>query len=281
MFKRSHVLMDGTPGAAGGGDPPAAPAAPAAPTAAAPAAHAAPAAPSALTPPPAPPTEFIPEKFRVLGADGKALDIEASARKMAESYAHLEGRVGSGDVPPKTADDYAVTVPEQFKEHWEENDRSKAFKAEALAAGLTQKQFDFVMGKYFATATDLVGGAINNSVETVRGNLEKAWGDKYGDQFNAAVAAFEAFADPDDKGKFDSIMTDPALAYRILAKIGPELREAGGIPATATTGADGEASIKALLLTEANTNPRHPEHAATRQRIDAFYAKKYGTAPVT
>jgi len=135
MFKRSHVLMDGTPGAAGGGDPPAAPAAPAAPTAAAPAAHAAPAAPSALTPPPAPPTEFIPEKFRVLGADGKALDIEASARKMAESYAHLEGRVGSGDVPPKTADDYAVTVPEQFKEHWEENDRSKAFKAEALAAG--------------------------------------------------------------------------------------------------------------------------------------------------
>ena len=226
MFKRSHVLMDGPPGAAGGGEPPAPPEA-AAPVVQTPPPPT-PAAPSALAATPPPPTDFIPEKFRVLGADGKALDIEASARKMAESYAHLEGRVGSGDVPPKTADDYAVTVPEQFKEHWEENDRSKAFKAEALAAGLTQKQFDFVMGKYFATATDLVGGAINNSVETVRANLDKAWGDKYGDQLNAAVAAFEAYADPADKGKFDQIMTDPSLAYRLLAKIGPELREAGG-----------------------------------------------------
>lgn len=277
MFKRSHVLMDGTPGAAGGGEPPVPPT----PAATETPPTATPPAPSSLTPTPPPPTDFIPEKFRVLGADGKALDIEASARKMAESYAHLEGRVGSGELPPKTADDYAVTVPEQFKEHWEENDRSKAFKAEALAAGLTQKQFDFVMGKYFATATDLVGGAINNSVEAVRGNLEKAWGDKYGDQFNAAVAAFEAFADPDDKGKFDSIMTDPALAYRILAKIGPELREGGGIPATASTGAEGEGAIKAMLTSEANTNPRHPDHAATRARIDAFYNKKYGTNPVT
>lgn len=216
-----------------------------------------------------------------MGADGKAMDVEASARKMAESYAHLEGRVGSGDVPPKTADDYAVTVPEQFKEHWEENDRSKAFKAEALAAGLTQKQFDFVMGKYFATATDLVGGAINNSVEAVRGNLEKAWGQEYGKHFDAAFTAFEAFADPADKGKFDSIMTDPSLAYRLLAKIGPELREAGGIPVTASTGADGEGAIKALLVSEANTNPRHADHAATRARINDFYNKKYGTTPVT
>lgn len=266
---RRFVLMDATPGAAGGGDPVVAPpvAVPATDTP----------APSALTPPPPPAKDFIPEKFRVM--NGEAMDVEASARKLAESYAHLEGRVGAGDVPPKTADDYAVTVPEQFKEHWAENDRSKAFKDEALAAGLTQKQFDFVMGKYFATATDLVGGAINNSVEAVRGNLEKAWGDKYGDQFNAAFAAFEAYADPADKGKFDSIMTDPALAYRILAKIGPELREAGGIPPTA--GGGGQEDVKALLLSEANTNPRHPDHARTRATIDAHYAKKYGTAPVT
>jgi len=282
MFKRSHVLMDGAPGAAGGGEPPA-PAAvtpPATPPADPPAA-AAPPAPSSLTPPPPLPTEFIPEKFRVMGADGKAMDIEASARKMAESYAHLETRVGTGDMPPKAADDYVVNVPDALKEHWQEDDRAKAFRTEALAAGLTQKQFDLVMGRYFTVAQELVGGAINNSVEAVRGNLEKAWGDKYGDQFNAAVAAFEAYADPADKGKFDSIMTDPALAYRILAKIGPELREAGGIPATASTGADGEGAIKALMMSEANTNPRHADHAATRARIDAFYNKKYGTTPVT
>lgn len=277
MFKRSHVLMDGTPGAAGGGDAPLVPHADAPMTATEVINNQTPR--SALTPPPPAAKDFIPEKFRVMA--GEALDVEASARKLAESYAHLEGRVGTGELPPKTADDYAVTVPEAFKEHWEENDRSKAFKTEALAAGLTQKQFDFVMGKYFATATDLVGGAINNSVEAVRGNLEKAWGDKYGDQFNAAVAAFEAYADPADKGKFDSIMTDPALAYRILAKIGPELREGGGIPVTASTGAEGEGAIKAMMLSEANTNPRHADHAATRARINDFYNKKYGTTPVT
>lgn len=279
MRLRRFVLMDGTPGAAGGGDVPPVPAAPTATPPAAPPTGAAPPAepaPSALTPPPPAAKDFIPEKFRVMTGD--TLDVEASARKLAESYAHLEGRVGSGDVPPKTADDYAVTVPEQFKEHWEENDRSAAFKAEALANGLTQKQFDFVMGKYFATATDLVGGAINNSVEAVRANLEKAWGDKYGEQFNAAFAAFEAFAAPEDKGKFDSIMTDPALAYRILAKIGPELREAGGIPAAA--GGGGGEDIRTMMLSEANTNPRHPDHARVRATIDAHYAKKYGTEPV-
>lgn len=265
---RRFVLMDGTPGAGGGGDPAVVP-----PVVAAPPTP----PPSGLAPTPPAAKDFIPEKFRVMAGD--TLDVEASARKLADSYAHLEGRVGSGDVPPKAADDYAVTVPEQFKEHWEENDRSTAFKAEALAAGLTQKQFDFVMGKYFATATDLVGGAINNSVETVRGNLEKAWGPEYGAQFNAAFSAFEAFADPADKGKFDSIMTDPALAYRILAKIGPELREAGGIPPTATGG--GAENMQTLMMSEANTNPRHPDHAATRARINAHYEKKYGTAPVT
>ena len=280
MRLRKFVLMDGTPGAAGGGEPtPPAPGAtpPATPPAATPPAGATP--PSALAPPPAPPAEFIPEKFRVM--NGEALDVEASARKMAESYNQLQARMGTGDVPPKAAEEYTITVPEAFKEAFVEDDRTKAFRADALAAGLTQKQFDFVMGKYFAVAPELVTGAIDNTVETTRGALEKAWGAEYGKQLDAAALAFDKFADPADKGKFDSIMTDPALAYRILAKIGPELREAGGIPATATTGADGEASIKALLLTEANTNPRHPDHAATRQRIDAFYAKKYGTAPVT
>lgn len=215
----------------------------------------------------------------MLGADGKALDVEASARKMAESYAHLEGRVGSGDLPPKSAEDYTIAVPDQFKDGWVEDDRTKAFRADALAAGLTQKQFDFVMGRYFTVAPQLVQGAIDASVETTRGALEKAWGAEYGKHIGAAQKAFEAYADAADKDKFDSLMTDPALAYRILAKIGPEVGEGGGIPAAAAAGQADE--IRTLLTSEAAGNPRHPDHKATRAKIDAYYVQKYGTAPVT
>ena len=124
-----------------------------------------------------------------------------------------------------------------------------------------------------------MAGAIDSSVETVRANLTKAWGEgEYEKHFNLAYKAFEAYADPADRGKFDSMMTDPALAYRILAKIGPELREAGGVPATAETG--GAENIQALMLSEANTNPKHPDFATTRAKINAFYEKKYGSDPV-
>src|SRR6478736_10297497 len=41
------------------------------------------------------PTEFIPEKYRVTKDDG-TLDIEASARKLAEAHGSLEKRLGSG-----------------------------------------------------------------------------------------------------------------------------------------------------------------------------------------
>ena len=44
--------------------------------------------------------DWIPEKFRVVGEDGK-LSIESSARKLAENYSLLEKRMGSGDAPPK------------------------------------------------------------------------------------------------------------------------------------------------------------------------------------
>jgi hypothetical protein len=156
-MRRRFVLMDGTPGAAGGGDPVPPPAPPAGATP-----PADPAPPSALAPPPAPPAEFIPEKFRVMS--GEALDVEASARKMAESYNQLQARMGTGDVPPKGADEYTITVPDAFKESFVEDDRTKAFRSDALAAGLTQKQFDFVIGKYFAVAPELVTGAIDTTV---------------------------------------------------------------------------------------------------------------------
>jgi hypothetical protein len=75
------------------------------------------------------------------------------------------------------------------------------------------------------------------------------------------------------------MMRDPSLAYRILAKDGAEMNEAGTVPALADA-ATSDDDIKTLLTSEAAGNPKHPEHKATRAKIDKYYARKYGTAPV-
>lgn len=89
--------------------------------------------------------DWLPEKFRVMGEDGK-LSIESSARKLAENYTHLEKRMGSGDAPPKTADEYAPKVEvEGF--NWEEfkaDPRMQGFMKTAHAKGITNDQMSFI-----------------------------------------------------------------------------------------------------------------------------------------
>ncbi len=279
MKPRKFVLMDEAPGAAGGGEAPAATPAPAAEAPAAPAAQ-----PSLLAsvkaeaPAAAPPAgnEWIPEKFRV--TNGDALDVEASARKLAESYAGLEKRVGSGDVPPKSADDYTVAVPDAFKEVWQEDDRFKAFKADAIGAGLTQKQFDFVVGKYFNVVPELVQGAAQLDAAKATEELRQVWTTdaEFKTNVGDALKAFEKYADPADRARIDEIGNNPVV-LRILAKVGKETQEAGGIPQQAgDTGAD---SVQDLMRSEAYLNAKHPDHKATSQKVQAYYAKKYGNAP--
>ncbi len=272
MKPRKFVLMDDTPGAAGGGDP----VAPAAPADAAPSllASAKIEAPAGDVLPAG--NDWLPEKFRV--NNGEALDVEASARKLAESYAGLEKRVGSGDVPPKSADEYAVTVPDALKEAWQEDDRFKAFKTDALGAGLTQKQFDFVVGKYFDVMPELVQGAAQLDANKAAEELRKTWAtdSEFKANVGDALKAFEKFADPEDRARIDEIGNNPVV-LRILAKVGKETQEAGGIPQQgANTGAD---SVQDLMRSDAYLNSKHPDHKTTSQKVQAFYAKKYGNVP--
>jgi hypothetical protein len=256
-------------------------AAPAVAAPAAPAVAAAPAAPSALAAAPPPLHERIPEKFHVkrAGEKGEEFDAEASMAKVLEGYQALEKRVGSGDLPPKTPEEYAVTVPEEMKETLKDFKLSPEFLKGAHEKGITQAQMDFMMQHYLKEAPALMAGGIQNSIEATRGNLEKAWGDKYDAEFNAAFKAFQAYASPEDKGKFDDIMRDPSLAYRILAKIGPELGEGGGVPRD-TAGGSGE-DIGELMRSEAYHNPKHADHAKVSAKVKAHYERKYGTAAVT
>jgi hypothetical protein len=279
MNKRKYVLMNADPGAAGGGEAGAAGAANAGAGSGVvdPGAGAGGGAGSALVKP-VPLHERIPEKFHV--KKGEEFDAEASMGKVLESYQALEKRFGSGDAPPKAAEEYTFTVPEALKGTIELDDaKLGAFKQDALAAGMTQKQFEFAMGKFLEATPQLLQGAIQNTADATMANLEKAWGGEYQKNIDAAMKVFDTFATPEEKGKFDEIMTNPAIAYQMLARIAPELGEARGVPSNADAGGEGE-SIQQLLVSEAAGNPKHPDHKATRTKIDAYYAKKYGSAPV-
>lgn len=288
MIRNKFVLMEATPGATGTGAPAAAAADPAAAATpgATPAAAAAPAASilaggAATTPadPAAAAAPIFPDKFKVVKEDG-SIDMEASARKMGESLQHLEKRMGSGDAPPKTSDEYTVTVPDEWKDAFPaDSETMVAFRKDAHEQGLTQKQFDFFINKYVEQAPQLIKGGAAASMEAADAELRTEWKTQaeFDTQTGNAFKAWQAFADPKDAGKMDEIGNIPAVV-RLLARIGAETREGGSIP----NGADssGAEDIKALLNSEANTNPKHPDHKATRAKVDGYYAKKYGNAPV-
>jgi len=274
MLKPRHVLMEETPGAPGGGDTPPAspPAAPPTPPDGTPPAD----------PPPAPPPEAwtMPEKFQVKKEDG-TIDLEASSKKMGESLSHLEKRLGSGDAPPKTSDEYAVNVPDVWKEAFpDDSERMAAFRKDAHAQGLTQKQFDFFLGKYMEVAPDLIKGGAEMTREAAMADLRSVWksDSEYTTQSAHAAKALDGYLDPVDKDKIEAVTSNPTM-MRILARVGKEMQEGGSIPAAAQS-VDAD-EIKTLLNSEANTNPRHADHKATRAKVDAYYNQKYGTAPVT
>ena len=265
-----HFLMaeanDGTDGKGGGGDP------------------------AASTPPPAGSVldqgaakDFIPEKYRVSKADG-TLDLEQSSRKLAESYGHLEKRLGSGDAPPKTVDEYAPKIEvEGF--NWEEfkaDENSQAFLKGAHAKGLTNTQVEFVIGEYLKAAPNLISGDAALTADDCTTALKSVWADdktmKAG--VSASYRAAQAFASEGTApGNFDALMAkygnDPDF-IAFTANIGKELRE--DLPVNSNNPSTGvDFDIKAAeLRKQLEAIPQHdPKRAAIKAELDGLYASRY------
>lgn len=233
------------------------------------------------------PTEWVPEKYRVTKADG-TFDVEASARKLADGYGELSKRFGSGGAAPATPDEYQVAVPDALKDAM--GDLSKdpmftQFRADMHGLGLSQKQFDGVMSRYFELAPALAAGGSQMNTEQATTALKTAWPDSnaYSENLKLAYQASTVVAGA-AKMSYEDIekagLANNPTFIRLMAAIGPEFGEdrpvAGGQVSTGTS----EDDIKQMLVSEANTNPKHPQHKATRAQIDAFYNRKYGTAPI-
>jgi hypothetical protein len=235
----------------------------------------------------APTTDFIPEKYRVTKDDG-TVDIDASARKLAEAHGSLEKRLGTGDAPPKTSAEYQVAVPEALKEAFPDLSTDKGFtdfRDQMHGLGLTQKQFDGVMAKYFEVVPSLVAGGSQVSSEEVTATLKQAWPTEKAFKDNVALSYRAADAIAKAAGlNYDDVekagLGNNATFIKLMAAIGPEFGEATQVNGESSSTMSNEAQIKELMMSEANTNTKHPQHAATRAKITAFYDRKYGTAPI-
>lgn len=220
--------------------------------------------------------DWLPEKFRVMGEDGK-LSIESSARKLAENYTHLEKRMGSGDAPPKTADDYAPKVEvEGF--NWEEfkaDPRMQGFMKTAHAKGITNDQMSFILGEYAQHAPELVGGAAALDSEAATTQLRELWKTdaEFKQNIGLAFRAFNSLADDADKGRIDEIGNNP-MVIRMLAKVGAEMQE--DAPAGGDVNLEEQQTIRDLMKSPAYMDPKHADHERVSAKVKAYYQKRYG-----
>ncbi|EMH4077239.1 hypothetical protein RGI92_000457 [Serratia marcescens] len=225
--------------------------------------------------------DFIPEKYRTNGEDGK-FNLLDSSRKLADAYSHLSKRFGSGDVPPKTVEEYSPKVEaEGFK--WDEfkaDPEMQGFLKAAHAKGITNDQMGFILGEYMNRAPALVVGAVELDQEAAATELRGTWKTDAEFQKNIGLAhrAFMSLADPADQGKMDEIGNNP-MVIRMLAKIGAEMGEDTPV-GNGQINLEEQQSIRDLMKSEAYTNPKHADHERVSAQVRAFYQKTYGDQTV-
>ncbi len=227
------------------------------------------------------PNDWIPEKYRVTKADG-ALDIEASARKVADAHRHLEQRLGAGDVPPKTAEEYAPKV-EADGFNWDDvkNDESmKGFLKGAHAKGFTNDQLSYVLGEYFKSVPAVMQGAKQLDDKAAAAELRQTWktDHEFSQNVGLAFKAFKAFAAESDRAKIDEIGNNP-IVLRMLANIGKELQEDTPASGSVASSADFDSRV-AELRSELQKLPQSdPRRKQLRTELDGLYNRRYGQKP--
>lgn len=232
--------------------------------------------------------DYIPEKYRVNKEDG-SFDLEQSSRKMGEAYKHLETRMGTGDVPPKTADEYAVKLEDVEGFNWDEfkaDPDTQSFLKGAHAKGLTNDQVQYVIGEYMKAAPGLIDGGAQLTAQDCTAALKAVWTDDQAMTQNvrASFRAAEAFAsEPGKPGNFATLQAkygnDPDF-IAFTANIGKELKEDTAINGGAQV-SEADFAVKASeLRKQLEVLPAHdPKRQGVQAELDAMYDRKYNKAP--
>lgn len=212
----------------------------------------------------------IPEKFLVKNEGGE-VDHKGILRKFLPSYISLEKRIGSGDIPPKAADEYKLEkyLPDGYDENPE---AMKPVLGEFHKLGLTNKQAQGVMSVFGNT---LAAGLAQEkaSLEKTQETLKGEWGKDYEKNVGLANRALALLASDAERKALaqPKYGTDP-LIMRLLAKVGMELSD-DRLPSDLNAGEIDD--IEQLRTSDAYRDPKHADHKRVVARVNEAYQRGF------
>ena len=213
----------------------------------------------------------MPEKFIVKTSDGLEVDPIESSKKMAASYEGLSKRLGTGDIPPKSAEEYNVKIDSEALnfDDFKKDPENQEFLTKAHQQGLTSKQVEFVLNEYARVMPAAFDKFKGLTVEQAHSELTETWKTEaeYKSNIKDAFSAFNKYASPEDKDKIDEIGNNP-IVIRLLANIGKGLQE--DQPVGQAQGIQ-QIDAKKLMMSEAYRNSNHPDHKATHAQVQRYY----------
>ena len=207
----------------------------------------------------------IPDKFKVTAEDG-SVDYKATVAKMNESYSYLEKKVGTGEVAPKSVDEYKLEREDFDFEEFKADESNKEFLSEAHKHGITNKQLDFLLSEYDKRAVNLVSNSSQIDTDTTVQTLQSDWGDKYEANIFNAVKAARACGITDEQINNPLIGNNVAF-IKMAAYFGSQMTEDKPI----NNGTPVNVDIQSLMRSEAFFNPKHPDHKSVKAQIDSYY----------
>ena len=204
---------------------------------------------------------------------------EIRAESAFKSLSELETRMRSTGLPPKAAEEYKFEVPKDLKDAGIELDQAttNAFRAKALELGLTQKQYEAVMGEYFATISTMAQGATAYGSAKLKGQLLEHYKtpEVLAENVRLAFQVVNAYGDEHEvEQAMGASGNTPPWVYRVLAKVGKELGEDKGVKPDEVLHGD---SLEHLMRGKEGDedapywNARDPRHGATVAKVTAYH----------
>lgn len=236
--------------------------------------------------------DWLPAKFRVNAAGSDQIDLDASARKLASSYAELEKTRPSGSVPASAAE-YKMEVPKDAEgkelvsgvdlEDFVADPLFKGLAEKAHALGISNETMQFFVGEYLQFMPGLLAANGQISNEDAAKTLRTVWTDDaaFNSGLQRAARAAQGFgAEAGKPGSFDTLMAkfgnDPDfLAF--AANIGAEMGEDKPINADPAAEQDWQATVDEIRANPAYMDKAHPQHRGLVQKLEQLYQRRYGT----
>lgn len=193
--------------------------------------------------PPTPPSfkESLPEELR----EHEYFQGVENTQQLAEAYANA--RKGMPVVP----EDYSMDFPTDFDV---DEEMYNGFKQQAREIGLTQTQFEKIMGFEIGRSqrvTEQMQNDVRQHREQAETALKTEWGEQYDQKIETAKRVFNRFADEKIKQMVeDTKFGDNPEVIRFMASIGEVLSEdilIGGNTPTEPTGREVGIDGRAVL----------------------------------